>query len=260
MLIKIYHLYHLVELRPWPLFLGIASFNFILCIVVWFSTNNILNVVLISLIILCFVLGWFRDVTRESVLQGKHSFDVIRGLQLGMVLFIFREIIFFFSFFWTFFHRRIAPSIDLGQLWPPLRLIGIGPFEIPLLNTLILISRGVRVTWAHYFLLHGKPSDFLVFITIMLGIYFTALQSLEYRVAIFRFSDGAFGSVFFIATGFHGIHVIIGSILLIFSLLRMIIHHFVILNPIGFELSIWYWHFVDVVWLFLFSFIYWWGY
>jgi cytochrome c oxidase subunit 3 len=185
---------------------------------------------------------------------------VERGFQIGILLFIFSEVLFFISFFWTFFHRRIAPNSDLGISWPPFRLEGIGPFEIPLLNTLVLLRRGITVTWSHYLLLQNLKREIPLIITLILGIYFTILQGFEYLESRFTFSDSVFGRVFFIATGFHGIHVLIGSILLIYSLFRIILSHFTLFNPIGYEISIWYWHFVDVVWLFLFSFIYWWGF
>jgi len=150
----------------------------------------------------------------------------------------------------------MSPNMDLGQTWPPFSMLGVGPFEIPSLNTLVLLSRGVRVTWAHYLILVNKNMELLLGATIFLGGYFSLLQSFEYSVTDFSFSDSAFGRIFFIATGFHGIHVLIGSILLLYSMYRIVLSHYSLLNPIGLEVAIWYWHFVDVVWLFLFSFVY----
>lgn len=241
------------------MFIGIVSLNFILSLIFLFKFKILFPLVISILFLILIIFCWFRDIFRESLFQGKHSFLVERGLQIGIILFIFSEVIFFFSFFWTFFHRRVSPSFEIGRIWPPLRIEGISPFEIPLLNTFILLRSGVSITWGHYLLLNNKDIRYLIGLTVLLGGYFTFLQFFEYREASFSFRDSVYGRVFFIATGFHGLHVIIGSVLLGYSIIRLIIHHFNLLNPIGLELSIWYWHFVDVVWLFLFSFIYWWG-
>lgn len=229
-------------------------------LVVWFKFSHLIIFFISFISIIIFVLLWFRDIVRESLFQGKHRFFVERGIQLGIILFIFREIIFFFSFFWSFFHRRLSPNVEIGLIWPPFYLIRLNPFEIPLLNTLILLRRGVTVTYSHYLLLKNYVRHIPLFFTLFLGLYFTFIQFIEYKEASFNFSDRFFGRCFFIATGFHGIHVIIGSLLLIYSFYRILNNHFYILFPIGYELSIWYWHFVDIVWLFLFSFIYWWGF
>jgi cytochrome c oxidase subunit 3 len=219
----------------------LGGLNLILSIVLWFKFKKILFLTLSNLALLYFILIWFRDINRESIFQGKHRFVVERGFQIGIILFIFREVIFFASFFWTFFHRSLTPSAEIGVVWPPFSIEGISPFEVPLLNTLILLRSGVRVTWSHFLILQNKRASFSLFITLILGVYFTLLQKIEYSEALFSFSDSVFGSIFFIATGFHGLHVIIGSILLFYSLLRVLSHHFSSLNPIGFELSIWYW-------------------
>ena len=168
---------------------------------------------------------------------------------------------FFFSFFWAFFHRSLSPNIELGCSWPPIGVEAFNPWKVPLINTIILLSSGVRVTWAHHALIEGnfsRASQSLI-ITILLGVYFTLIQLLEYVEAPFTISDSSFGRTFFVATGFHGLHVLVGTLFLIATILRITLgslspkHHF------GFEASAWYWHFVDVVWLFLFITIYWWG-
>lgn len=218
------------------------------------------NLILIIVIIVWLFLLWLRDIVRETKILGHHTLIVKRGFQFGMILFIFREIILFFRFFWTFFHRSLSPNQEIGLIWPPYNINGIDPFEIPILNTLLLLSRGLTVTWSHYKLLKNGKAKLSLLITLTLGLYFSYLQLIEYKGRIFNFRDSVFGNIFFMATGFHGIHVLIGSRILFYSLIRLRIWDFSQLNPIGFEVSIWYWHFVDVVWLFLFSFIYWWGY
>lgn len=204
---------------------------------------------------------WWRDVSYESSSLGLHSRIVELGLRWGVVLFIISEIFFFLSFFWAFFHSSLASVVELGRQWPPKGIVPFNPWEVPLLNTVILLRSGIRVTWAHHALIDNylKRRIFSLSLTVILGAYFSLLQYEEYAEASYAFADGVFGRTFFIATGFHGIHVIIGSTYLLIRLLRITSgklnwnHHF------GFEAAAWYWHFVDVVWLFLFATIYWWG-
>lgn len=229
-------------------------------IIIQTKLNTFLQINLIFITLTTFL--WWRDVSRESSLQGYHRLKVIRGLRTGILLFIRSEILFFVSFFWIFFHSSLAPNIEIGSIWPPLGILPINPFQIPLLNTIILLSSGITVTWAHHSLItnNNKRTKLSLLITIILGIYFTSLQIWEYWDASFRFSDSIFGSSFFIATGFHGLHVLIGTIFLLVSFIRFKINFFSKTHHLGFEISIWYWHFVDVVWLFLYTFLYWWSY
>lgn len=202
---------------------------------------------------------WWRDVNRESLLQGYHNRFIQKGIKLGIILFIFSEVMFFLGFFWTFFHRRLSPLNEIGLRWPPFNLFPLNPFQVPLLNTCILLRSGVRVTWRHHSLIKNlNSSKVRLIFTIFLGLYFTLLQYVEYLNAYFCINDSIFGSVFFVSTGFHGLHVLIGSIFLLVILFRIMFNNFSFYHHLGFELSIWYWHFVDVVWLFLFSTIYWW--
>ena len=168
---------------------------------------------------------------------------------------------FFLRFFWAFFHRSLSPTVEVGSLWPPFGIQVFNPFQVPLLNTIILISSGVRVTWAHHALIEGNYSQTSqgLCITVVLGVYFTMLQGLEYYEASFTFADRVYGSTFFIATGFHGLHVIVGTIFLIVTWFRHTKGEFSAAHHFGFEAAAWYWHFVDVVWLFLYMVIYWWG-
>jgi len=172
-----------------------------------------------------------------------------------------RKFYFLYLFFWAFFHRRISPSIEIGQQWPPLSVITFDPINIPLLNTLILLSSGVSVTWSHHRIITSDYRGLIVSLglTVLLGIYFTFLQGFEYKESFFSISDSVYGSSFFIATGFHGLHVIIGTSFLLVIFIRMYVFQACSWHLMGFEAAAWYWHFVDVVWLFLYVSLYWWG-
>ena len=255
------HPYHLVDESPWPLISSIGAFYLTAGLVKWFHTRQI-NLCLLGLtIILLTILQWWRDVSSEAALAGLHSSFVELGLRYGILLFIASEVLFFSSFFWAFFHRSLAPAIEVGRRWPPAGIHPFNPLEVPLLNTIVLLSSGIRVTWAHHALIAGNHESTVLGLnlTIGLGAYFTALQALEYVEASFRLADSAYGSTFFVATGFHGLHVIVGSIFLLVCSLRLSRAHFRATHHFGFEAAAWYWHFVDVVWLFLYVSIYWWG-
>lgn len=182
-------------------------------------------------------------------------------LRIGMLLFILSEVFFFLSFFWAYFDSSLSPVVDIGISWPPKGIVPLSVYSVPLLNTVILLRRGVSVTWAHHSLINNfyKKSLLSMFITVSLGIYFLMIQYVEYCEARFSFADGSYGRTFFLATGFHGVHVLVGTSFLfvvtlyIYKSFELINHHFC------FEAAAWYWHFVDVVWLFLFISIYWWG-
>lgn len=255
------HPYHLVDYRPWPLTGAIGVLTLVTGIVKWFHNFNINLLILGYIIVILTIYQWWRDICREGTLQGKHTILVTKGLRWGIILFIISEIFFFLSFFWAFFHRRLSPNIEIGTIWPPFRITPFNPFQIPLLNTIILISSGITVTWAHHAIIENNHTQITqgLFFTIILGIYFTILQAYEYLEAPFTIADRIYGSTFFIATGFHGLHVIIGTIFLLICLIRHISFHFSNNHHFGFEAAAWYWHFVDVVWLFLYISIYWWG-
>ena len=183
------------------------------------------------------------------------------GLRYGMILFIVSELMFFVAFFWAFFHASLSPTVEIGAVWPPKGIEVLNPWEVPFLNTVILLSSGAAVTWAHHAIVAGARNQAIygLILTILLAIFFTGLQALEYLEAPFTISDGVYGSTFYLATGFHGFHVFIGTVFLSVCLLRLINFHFTKSHHFGFEAAAWYWHFVDVVWLFLFVAIYWWG-
>lgn len=255
------HPFHLVSISPWPIIISLRLFNNLISTIIWFHKINYIILLSIPCTLIC-IYQWWRDVTRESTFQGWHTLPVYVGLRLGIILFIISEIFFFISFFWAYFHSSLAPSIEIGQLWPPLGIKPFNPFDIPLINTIILISSGITVTWTHHSILNKNYSERFkrLLITIILGIYFTLLQLIEYIESPFTISDSIYGSTFFIATGFHGLHVIIGTLFLSTCFYRIGLLHFSKLHHFGFEAAAWYWHFVDVVWLFLYISIYWWRY
>jgi len=256
-----FHSYHLVDIRPWPLTGSIRAIIITTGLVKWFHQFDISLLILGLLATVLTIIQWWRDITREGTYQGLHTAKVIIGLQWGIILFITSEVLFFFSFFWAFFHRSLSPTVELGISWPPVGIQPFNPFQIPLLNTTILLSSGASLTWSHHAILDSNYSQAFqrLLVTVILGAYFTFLQRLEYYEASFSIADSVYGSSFFVATGFHGLHVIIGSIFLSVCLLRIYLQHFSNAHHFGFEAAAWYWHFVDVVWLFLFVSFYWWG-
>jgi len=257
----IHHPFHLVEESPWPIlasFIGIAITSGLL---VWFHSKSYYIFFLSLCLMVLIIAQWWRDVDLEGRKLGFHTKIVELGLRYGIKLFIISEIFFFLRFFWAFFHSRLAPNIECGAVWPPIGVTPFDKFRVPLLNTGVLVRSGITVTWSHHAIQHSNFTETLqgLILTIRLGGYFTLLQGIEYLEASFRIADRVYGSTFFIATGFHGIHVVIGSTFLCICFFRVLrgnispSHHF------GFLAAIWYWHFVDVVWLFLFFSIYWWG-
>lgn len=255
------HPYHLVDESPWPLIGTIGAFFITSGLLKWFHFNSFSLLFTGLTIILIVIFQWWRDISKEGSAQGLHTNIVELGLRWGIILFIVSEVFFFLSFFWAFFHRRLSPTIELGRLWPPFGIAPFNPFQVPLLNTIVLLSSGVTVTWAHHAIIRGNYSSSFqgLTLTIILGIYFTCLQAIEYYEASFRIADSVYGATFYIATGFHGLHVIIGTTFLAVCDWRHLKGHFRPAHHFGFEAAAWYWHFVDVVWLFLFISIYWWG-
>nr|YP_010390251.1 cytochrome c oxidase subunit III [Virpazaria ripkeni]UPV69731.1 cytochrome c oxidase subunit III [Virpazaria ripkeni]UPV69744.1 cytochrome c oxidase subunit III [Virpazaria ripkeni] len=253
--------FHLVEFSPWPL-LGCAVLTSLplgLIMYLRFSVINLLGFGLISMAIISYL--WWRDIIRESTLQGHHTSYVVKGLKIGVMLFILSEVCFFFAFFWAYFHSSLAPSIEIGSVWPPMGIITLPTFQVPLLNTCVLLLSGVSVTWAHHAIEESKHKSAIMglLLTFTLGVYFLFLQLGEYKETSFSIADSVYGSTFFVATGFHGLHVAVGATFLLVCLLRLVKYHFSSSHHVGFLAAAWYWHFVDVVWLFLYVSIYWWG-
>jgi len=257
------HPFHLVSPSPWPVFLSLNLLTLTTSGVLsmhgfWF-VSNIFFTVLCAVVYTMFL--WFRDIISEATYIGNHTLAVQKGLNMGVALFIVSEALFFLAIFWTFFHSALSPNVELGAQWPPMGIQAINPFELPLLNTVLLLSSGVTVTYAHHSLIQGNRAGTLygLLYTILLAVLFTALQGVEYSVSSYTISDGIYGSCFYFGTGFHGLHVIIGTIFLSVGFWRVLAYHSTENHHLGLEAGILYWHFVDVVWLFLYISIYYWG-
>lgn len=253
--------YFILNLRPWPILISINTFNLIISNIIilnfkitYFILFNLILIIIVAII-------WWRDIIRERTFQGNHNFNIINLIKFRIILFIISEIFLFISFFWNFLHNSLAPSIELGLNWPPKNINFFNPILIPLLNTIILLTSRFTITLTHFYLLNNNIKKSIKFInlTIILRIYFLILQIVEYKQATFTFSDSVFGSSFYIATGFHGLHVIIGTLFLLINLIRIIKLHFSFIHHIRFELRTWYWHFIDIIWLFLYITFYWWN-
>ncbi len=258
------HKFHLVDPSPWPLLGSLGALILTIGGVMYMHNyqNGGYLVIIGILSVLIILISWWRDVIREATFLGHHTKEVQKGLRYGMILFIVSEVMFFFAFFWAYFHASLAPTIEIGCVWPPVGIKAFSPFDVPLLNTVILLLSGATITVVHYaILINNRLGGFKAFIaTIGLAFIFTLLQAYEYFFAPFSISDGIYGSTFFMATGFHGFHVIIGTIFIIVCTFRFVYYHFTKENHFGFEAAAWYWHFVDVVWLFLYINIYFLGY
>jgi len=312
---EVKHDYHLVDPSPWPIVGSIAAFTMLVGAVFWMNkdytgffglpVNGQPWIFAIGAFLVLFTMaGWWRDVVSESVVRGQHTPVVKLNLRYGMLLFIASEVMFFVAWFWAYFNSAIFfNDVAIGS-WPPSGIVTLDPWHFPLLNTLILLTSGTTVTWAHHALQHGDRKSAIqgLLITVLLGASFTGVQAYEYahapftfgfnHAALAAFTDPAhvnlaaanlnpvidlinpaskaliagggdlgaiYGSTFFMATGFHGFHVIIGTIFLSVCLFRAIAGQFTPTRHFGFEAAAWYWHFVDVVWLFLFACIYVWG-
>jgi len=252
--------FHLVPKSPWPLTCSFSILLFLFGMVLYFHYFIWgLPVFFFGLFSLLFFLArWFSDVLLESF-KGHHTSYVANGLRLGFVLMIVSEVMFFFSFFWSYFHLTFSLSLHTGNIWPYVK--GPYPWALPFLNTMILSLSSLTLTEAHIFFLQKKKYEVIFFflVTIFLGAFFTYIQGIEYLDSPLSFNNGACGSIFYMVTGFHGIHVFIGTIFLIVTLIRIELDQFLVERHILLEVSSLYWHFVDVIWFFLFFFVYIWG-
>ena len=253
------HPFHLVDPSPWPILLALALGVFAWGALRFMHHQGMLLMMVGLLLVLAGMAAWFRDVLREGELH--HNPIVQIGLRYGMTLFIASEVMFFAAFFWAFFDNALYPKEGIGFVWPPATIKTFDPFHLPFLNTLILLLSGTTVTWAHHALLEGKNRSVIygLGLTVALGVCFTGVQAYEYAHAAFGLKDTVYASTFYLATGFHGFHVLVGTIFLAVNLWRAIQGTLSEKHHIGFESAAWYWHFVDVIWLFLFICVYWWG-
>lgn len=256
------HPYHIVNPSPWPFYASCAAMGMAISAIMYMHGSSIIAMLICFAIVVFLAAVWWRDVIDEAANGVDHTEEVQHGLRMGMLLFIVSEVMFFFAFFWAYFNAAIpALSFVASPTWPPEGVVPFGTWDLPFLNTLILLTSGVTVTWAHHAISLGdnKRAAQGILLTVLLGALFTAFQAFEYGHAAFGFKDGIYSSTFYLATGFHGFHVIVGTIFLAVCYFRTIKGHFTPESHIGFEAAAWYWHFVDVVWLFLFVAVYWWG-
>ena len=254
--------YHLVEPSPWPILVSFSLLSLMLGAVMYFHGFSyggwLLN---LGLTLTCFsMLLWFRDVITEATYLGHHTVEVQKGLSIGIVLFIISEVFAFLSVFWAFFHSSLSPTVEIGGSWPPLGITPLDPFAIPLLNTILLLSSGAFITFAHHSLIKGNRKAAIngTLLTIVFAIIFTALQYYEYSEASFSIADSVFGTTFFCSTGLHGLHVIVGTLFILVQFFRLLSHQLTKSHHVGMEGAIAYWHFVDVVWLGLYGIVYLW--
>ena len=255
--------YHLVDPSPWPILVSFSLLSLMLGAVMYlhgFAYGGYFLSLGFTLTAFGSIL-WFRDIITEATFLGHHTIEVQKGLSIGIVLFIISEIFAFLSVFWAFFHSSLSASVEIGGSWPPLGITPLDPFAIPLLNTILLLSSGAFVTYGHHALIEGNRKGAILgtFLTIVFAIVFTALQYYEYSEAGFTMSDSVFGTCFYASTGLHGLHVIVGTIFISVGFFRLVNYHLTDTHHQGHEAGILYWHFVDVVWLFLFIAVYYWG-
>ena len=255
--------YHLVDPSPWPILVSFSLLSLTLGAVMYmqgFTYGGHLLSLGFTLTVFGMIL-WFRDIITEGTYLGHHTIQVQKGLTIGVVLFIISEIFAFLSVFWAFFHSSLSPTIEIGGVWPPQGITPLDPFAIPLLNTILLLSSGAFVTYGHHALIQGDRRGAILgtLLTIIFAIIFTALQYYEYSESSFTMSDSVYGTVFYASTGLHGLHVIIGTLFILVGFIRIINYHLTDTHHQGHEAAILYWHFVDVVWLFLFIAVYYWG-
>lgn len=252
--------FHLVAPSPWPFLLSFSLLNTAIGGVLFFHGFPLGGDILILGLILTSLgmILWFRDVITEGTYLGHHTKAVKTGLMIGFILFIISEVFAFLSVFWAFFHSSLSPAIEIGGSWPPVGITPLDPFAIPLLNTFLLLSSGAFITFGHHALIAGNRKAAIdgVFFTILLACIFTGLQYFEYSEAGFTMSDGVYGSAFYASTGLHGFHVIVGTLFILVGFIRILNYQLTKEHHQGFEASILYWHFVDVVWLFLFVAVY----
>ncbi len=257
------HPFHLVSPSPWPVFTCLSLLT-LTCsgVLTMHGFPSVKVILMFAFLLLVYSMScWFRDIISEGTFIGNHTSAVQRGLNMGIGLFIISEALFFLSVFWSFFHSAAGPPVETGVKWPPMGIDTVNPFELPLVNTILLLSSGFTVTHGHHSIIKGDRAGSLqgIFYTIILALLFTLLQGLEYTDSSFTFTDSAYGSCFYFGTGFHGLHVIIGTAFIAVGLWRLLDYHFTINHHLGLESSILYWHFVDIVWLFLFVSVYYWG-
>ncbi|PYE84998.1 cytochrome c oxidase subunit 3 [Pseudoroseicyclus aestuarii] len=259
------HDYHILHPSVWPFLAAVGAFFMLFGATLWMHDHGPWMFLIGLAAVLYTMYAWFADMVFESR-EGDHTPVVRIGLRYGFILFIMSEVMFFAAWFWAFFKNALYPMGPMSPIqdgvWPPEGVIPFDPWHLPLINTLILLCSGAACTWAHHALAeedNREDTKWGLILAVGLGVLFTAFQIREYAEAAFSFSGNVYGAIFFMATGFHGVHVVIGTIFLLVCLLRIRAGQMSREQHVGFEAAAWYWHFVDVVWLFLFASIYIWG-
>lgn len=257
------HPFHLVKPSPWPIYLAFASFGFLfnLTMLMHNVTNNTW-ILLWNIITLAYIgLLWSRDIVAEATYLGEHTSKVSDGLNLGFIIFLVTEFMWFVGVFWAYFHSALSPAVELGEMWPPIGIIPIQATDLPLLNTLILLASGATITYSHHGLIarNWNASVYGLLFTILLGVIFIICQFIEYKYCSYTMADSVYGSVFFIVTGLHGIHLITGTAVLTVSFYRLYNMQLTSTKHTGYATAILLWHFLDVMWLFVYIICYYWG-
>ena len=256
------HLFHLVDVSPWPFFVSFGVLFFTLFFGLYMDRIDYsLYLVYLNLAIILLIASyWWENILTEATYQGKHTRVVKRSILLGFILFMASEVMIFFVFFWGYFHYSLTPIYEIGYNWPGVDVNAVKTFRLPLLNTFILILSGIVLTVSHKAILLGDmiKAKIYLFLTILLGVLFEMLQVIEYSLTPFNLNDLVFGNIFYFLTGLHGFHVFVGIIFLIICLIRLMKGELLQNYHKGYEFAIWYWHFVDIVWIILFFVVYWW--
>lgn len=252
------HHFYMLNPRSFPIYISLMAFNLLFSFILITKIGIFIPFILRVSLTFCSAFVWWQNYEREFRILGLNSLRIERGLKFSIILFISSEIFFFFSFFWSYFHFLLSPTLEIGLNWPSTGLKIFDFQNVPLLNTIVLLGSGVSLTVSHYFIINSKKnlSDIFLFVTVILGIFFTILQALEYSRSFFSINDRTFGTAFFVLTGFHGIHVIIGTTYLFYVTLGRFFKPVIPVRRVKFEIASWYWHFVDVVWIFLYFFLY----
>lgn len=258
---RIGHSYHLVEVSPWPITTGISVLSLLLGNVMLFNNKEYgLELIIVSILSIIYsTYYWFKDIIIEGTYRGEHTKKVERGLNIGFMLFVISEVCVFFGLFFAYFYNSLVPTIEVGGIWPPLGIVTLDYKALPLFNTLILLSSGFSIIACHNYILNRNynKSIFYLLLTIILGLAFIYFQYIEYYSSAFTIADSVYGSSFFILTGCHGLHIIIGTTFLLLTLIRF--SHFTNHHHVQFTSAAIYWHFLDVVWLALYFILYCWG-
>lgn len=255
--------FHIVIPSPWPLIVSLSLLSLALSLgLTMHGYIGNINLVYLSLFVLtCSACFWFRDIIAEATYLGNHTIAVRKGINIGFLLFVLSEVLIFAGLFWAYFHIAISPDILLGSCWPPVGIEAIKPTELPLLNTIILLSSGATITYSHHALINRDRSKALsgLLITFWLIVIFVACQYIEYTNATFTITDGVYGSVFYAGTGLHFLHMVMLIIMLGICYWRIRNYHLTSNHHVGYETTVLYCHVLDVIWLFLYICLYWWA-